>query len=266
MFAILFALLPMVILIISMGICKWPGDKSSLLTLVITVMLATFAFGIPAQEIGFTLINSTTRACITILSVIWMAVFSYNILLDSGKIEVLKDQLATISTDRSVQVLLITWGFGGLLEGMAGYGTSVAIPAAILVTLGFRPLFAVLVSLIANSEPTTFGAVGIAETVLMEETGCPLPELCKATIQQLYPFIFLIPITLAILADRRRQALLKNILLGTIVGGVSFLAQYATAVYLGPEMPAILGSICSIIIIIAWSKWNKKSDTIPTKH
>lgn len=266
MFEILFALLPMVILVISMGICKWPGDKSSLLTLVITVMLATFAFGIPAQEIGFTLINSTTRACITILSVIWMAVFSYNILLDSGKIEVLKDQLATISTDRSVQVLLITWGFGGLLEGMAGYGTSVAIPAAILVTLGFRPLFAVLVSLIANSEPTTFGAVGIAETVLMEETGCPLPELCKATIQQLYPFIFLIPITLAILADRRRQALLKNILLGTIVGGVSFLAQYATAVYLGPEMPAILGSICSIIIIIAWSKWNKKSDTIPTKH
>lgn len=186
-----------------------------------------------------------------------------NILLDSGKIEVLKDQLATISTDRSVQVLLITWGFGGLLEGMAGYGTSVAIPAAILVTLGFRPLFAVLVSLIANSEPTTFGAVGIAETVLMEETGCPLPELCKATIQQLYPFIFLIPITLAILADRRRQALLKNILLGTIVGGVSFLAQYATAVYLGPEMPAILGSICSIIIIIAWSKWNKKVTQFP---
>ena len=70
MFEILFALLPMVILVISMGICKWPGDKSSLLTLVITVMLAIFAFGIPAQEIGFTLINSTARACITILSVI----------------------------------------------------------------------------------------------------------------------------------------------------------------------------------------------------
>lgn len=266
MFEILFALLPMAILIIVMGICKWPGDKSSLLTLVITITLATFAFGTPVQEIGSTLINSTVRACITILSVIWMAVFSYNILLDSGKIEVLKDQLAAISTDKSVQVLLITWGFGGLLEGMAGYGTSVAIPAAILVTLGFRPLFAVLVSLIANSEPTTFGAVGIAETVLMEETGCPLPELCTATIRQLYPFIFLIPITLAILADRCRQALLKNILLGTLVGGVSFLAQYVTAVYLGPEMPAILGSVCSIIVIIAWSKWIGKSNTIATKY
>ncbi len=179
-------------------------------------------------------------------------------MLDSGKIEILKNQLAAISTDKSVQILLITWGFGGLLEGMAGYGTSVAIPSAILVTLGFRPLFAVLVSLIANSEPTTFGAVGIAETVLMEETGCPLPELCKATIQQLYLFIFLIPITLAILADRRRQALSKNILLGTLVGGVSFLAQYITAIFLGPEMPAILSSICSIIVIIAWCQWDRK--------
>jgi len=102
-----------------MGICKWPGDKSSLLTLAITVILAVFAFGTPVQEIGSTLINSTTRACITILSVIWMAVFSYNILLDSGKIEILKKQLAAISTDKSVQVLLITWGFGGLLEGFA---------------------------------------------------------------------------------------------------------------------------------------------------
>ncbi|MFR4037972.1 MAG: L-lactate permease [Butyricimonas faecalis] len=230
MFEILFALLPMAILIISMGICKWPGDKSSLLTLAITVILAVFAFGTPVQEIGSTLINSTTRACITILSVIWMTVFSYNILLDSGKIEILKKQLAAISTDKSVQVLLITWGFGGLLEGMAGYGTSVAIPAAILVTLGFRPLFAVLVSLIANSEPTTFGAVGIAETVLMEETGCPLPELCKATIQQLYPFIFLIPTRwLYWLTDV--AAIIKNILLGTLCRGHIFLAQYITAVY-----------------------------------
>ncbi|MCQ4875535.1 L-lactate permease [Butyricimonas paravirosa] len=253
---ILFALLPMAILVISMGICKWPGDKSSLFTLIITILLAIFIFKAPVQEIGTTLLNSSYRACVTILSVIWIAVFSYNLLLHSGKIEILKGQLAAISTDKSVQVLLITWGFGGLLEGMAGYGTSVAIPAAILVTLGFRPLFAVLVSLIANSEPTTFGAVGIAETVLAEETGCPLPELCKATIQQLFPFIFLIPITLTILADRRRQALPKNLLLGTLVGGVSYLAQYLTANYLGPETPAIIGSICSIIAIIIWSHFH----------
>ena len=216
---ILFALLPMAILVISMGICKWPGDKSSLFTLIITILLAIFIFKAPVQEIGTTLLNSSYRACVTILSVIWIAVFSYNLLLHSGKIEILKGQLAAISTDKSVQVLLITWGFGGLLEGMAGYGTSVAIPAAILVTLGFRPLFAVLVSLIANSEPTTFGAVGIAETVLAEETGCPLPELCKATIQQLFPFIFLIPITLTILADRRRQPPARHSRRGSILSG-----------------------------------------------
>ena len=81
MFEILFALLPMVTLIISMGICKWPGETSGLLTLAITIILAIFAFSTPVLEIGSTLINSSTRASITILSVIWMAVFSYNIML-----------------------------------------------------------------------------------------------------------------------------------------------------------------------------------------
>lgn len=172
MLQILSTLLPVLALIVFMSVCKWSGDKSSLYSLGITVIIALAIFNIPIGVIGNTLLYSSLRAIVTILSVIWMAVFSYNILLASGKIEILKYQLSTISTDKSVQVLLITWGFGGLLEGMAGYGTSVAIPAAILVTLGFKPLFAVLLSLIANSEPTTFGAVGIAETVLAEETGC----------------------------------------------------------------------------------------------
>lgn len=78
----------------------------------------------------------------------------------------LKQQFSSISTDKSVQVLLITWGFGGLLEGMAGFGTAVAIPAAILISLGFRPVFSALVSLIANSVPTAFGAVGVPVIVL----------------------------------------------------------------------------------------------------
>ena len=255
MLQILSTLLPVLALIVFMSVCKWSGDKSSLYSLGITVIIALAIFNIPIGVIGNTLLYSSLRAIVTILSVIWMAVFSYNILLASGKIEILKYQLSTISTDKSVQVLLITWGFGGLLEGMAGYGTSVAIPAAILVTLGFKPLFAVLLSLIANSEPTTFGAVGIAETVLAEETGCTVSELCKDTIIQLLPFMFLIPITLAILADKSRKNLFKNILLGTWAGLASAIGQSLTVYYLGPEMPAIFGSICSIIAVILWSKY-----------
>lgn len=91
-----------------------------------------------------------------ILFIILMAIYSYNVLLQTKKIEVLKQQFSSISTNKSVQVLLITWGFGGLLEGMAGFGTAVAIPAAILISLGFRPVFSALVSLIANSVPTAF--------------------------------------------------------------------------------------------------------------
>lgn len=255
MLHVLFTILPILALVIFMCVCKWSGDKSSLLTLGITIVIALVIFNIPVENIGNALANSSLRAITTIISVIWMAVFSYNILLASGKIEILKHQLSSISTDKSVQVLLITWGFGGLLEGMAGYGTSVAIPAAILVTLGFKPMFSVLLCLIANSEPTTFGAVGIAETVLAEETGCPVSELCRDTVTQLLPFMFLIPVTLAILADPSRKNLVKNITLGIWTGCASAVGQCLPAYYLGPETPAIFGSICAIIAVILWCKW-----------
>ena len=89
-----------------------------------------------------------------------MAIFSYNVLLKTEKMEIIKQQFASISTDKSIQVLLLTWGFGGLLEAMAGFGTAVAIPAAILISLGFKPIFSATVSLIANSVATAFGAIG----------------------------------------------------------------------------------------------------------
>ena len=80
--------------------------------------------------------------------------------------EIIKQQFSSISTDKSIQVLLLTWGFGGLLEAMAGFGTAVAIPAAILVSLGFKPVFSATVSLIANSVATAFGAIGTPVLVL----------------------------------------------------------------------------------------------------
>ena len=84
--------------------------------------------------------------------------------------EIIKQQFASISTDKSIQVLLLTWGFGGLLEAMAGFGTAVAIPAAILISLGFKPIFSATVSLIANSVATAFGAIGTPVLVLAKET------------------------------------------------------------------------------------------------
>ena len=127
----LYAALPIVILIVLMGFFKVSGDKSSIVTLLLTLCLAIFAFDQPVPDALNSFIYGMLKALVPILFIILMAIYSYNVLLHTGKIEVLKRQFSAISTDKSVQVLLITWGFGGLLEGMAGFGTAVAIPAAI---------------------------------------------------------------------------------------------------------------------------------------
>ena len=141
----LYAALPIIILIILMGVMKVSGDKSSVITLFITAFLALFAFNLSVPDMINSFLYGMLKALIPILFIILMAIYSYNVLLQTKKIEVLKQQFSAISVDKSVQVLLITWGFGGLLEGMAGFGTAVAIPAAILISLGFKPMFSAVV-------------------------------------------------------------------------------------------------------------------------
>ena len=220
----LYAALPIIILIILMGVMKVSGDKSSVITLFITAFLALFAFNLSVPDMINSFLYGMLKALIPILFIILMAIYSYNVLLQTKKIEVLKQQFSAISVDKSVQVLLITWGFGGLLEGMAGFGTAVAIPAAILISLGFKPMFSAVVSLIANSVPTAFGAVGVPVIVLAQETGLPVIPLSTAVVLQLSVLMLLVPFVITFLADPRLKALPKNLLLSLSVGAVSLVS------------------------------------------
>ena len=258
-----FASIPILVLIVLMGVFKVAGDKSSIITLLITAFLAILAFHSPVPDTVNSFLYGMLKALVPILFIILMAIYSYNILLQTKKIEVLKQQFSSISTDKSVQVLLITWGFGGLLEGMAGFGTAVAIPAAILISLGFRPVFSALVSLIANSVPTAFGAVGVPVIVLAQETGLPVIPLSTAVVLQLSVLMLLVPLVITFLADPRMKALPKNLLLSLLVGGVSLATQYLAARYIGAETPAIVGAIASIIVIVVIGKLTGKGGEKP---
>ena len=258
-----FATIPILVLIVLMGVFKVAGDKSSIITLLITAFLAILAFHSPLPDTVNSFLYGMLKALVPILFIILMAIYSYNVLLQTKKIEVLKQQFSSISTDKSVQVLLITWGFGGLLEGMAGFGTAVAIPAAILISLGFRPVFSALVSLIANSVPTAFGAVGVPVIVLAQETGLPVIPLSTAVVLQLSVLMLLVPLVITFLADPRMKALPKNLLLSLLVGGVSLATQYLAARYIGAETPAIVGAIASIIVIVVIGKLTGKGGEKP---
>ena len=258
-----FASIPILVLIVLMGVFKVAGDKSSIITLLITAFLAILAFHSPVPDTVNSFLYGMLKALVPILFIILMAIYSYNVLLQTKKIEALKQQFSSISTDKSVQVLLITWGFGGLLEGMAGFGTAVAIPAAILISLGFRPVFSALVSLIANSVPTAFGAVGVPVIVLAQETGLPVIPLSTAVVLQLSVLMLLVPLVITFLADPRMKALPKNLLLSLLVGGVSLATQYLAARYIGAETPAIVGAIASIIVIVVIGKLTGKGGEKP---
>ena len=228
------AVIPVLLLIVLMAFFKMPGDKSSIISLIVTMLIALFGFSFSADNLFYSLIYGALKAVSPILIIILMAIFSYNVLLKTEKMEIIKQQFASISTDKSIQVLLLTWGFGGLLEAMAGFGTAVAIPAAILAT--------------------AFGAIGTPVLVLAKETNLNVLHLSTNVVLQLSVLMFLIPLVLLFLTDSKIKSLPKNIFLALLVGSVSLISQYLAAKYMGAESPAIIGSILSIIVIVLYGK------------
>lgn len=278
------SIVPIVLLFVLMLGFKMPGHKSAFITLIVTVLLALFAS--PAMEMvpdkfageaiggivwwGF--VEGVLKAVFPILIIILMAIYSYNILVESKKIEVIKSQFTSFTDDKGILVLMLVWGFGGLLEGMAGFGTAVAIPAAILIGLGFKPMFSALVALIGNTVATGFGAVGVPVTTLCNEIapgGSASPEvICEVSafaVIQLSLLFFILPFIILTLTDKK--AVVKNILLSLWTGFISVSVQFLCARYLGAETPAILGSVAAIIAIIVYAKLftkkreKKESDT-----
>lgn len=251
---LILAIIPVLLLIVLMAFFKMPGDRSSVISLIVTILIALFGYHYPANDVFYSFVYGALKAVSPILIIILMAIFSYNVLLKTQKMEIIKQQFSSISTDKSIQVLLLTWGFGGLLEAMAGFGTAVAIPAAILISLGFKPIFSATVSLIANSVATAFGAIGTPVLVLAKETNLDVQVLSTNVVLQLSVLMFLIPLVLLFLTDPKVKSLPKNIFLALLVGAVSLGGQYVAARYMGAESPAIIGSILSIIVIVAYGK------------
>lgn len=263
----LVSIIPIVLLFVLMLGFNMAGHKSAVITLIVTVILgfiAAPALGLIPRElmsesiaavIGWSVVEGVLKAVFPILLIILMAIYSYNVLVESKQINVIKDQFTSISDDKGIIVLILVWGFGGLLEGMAGFGTAVAIPAAILIGLGFKPMFSALVALIANTVPTVFGAVGVPVTTLCNEVspGGAAPtelinEISGDAVLQLSPLFFILPFVILMITDRK--AVIKNILLSILVGAVSLSVQYVCASFIGAETPAIVGSIAAIVAII----------------
>lgn len=275
MIAVLVSVLPVVLLFVLMLGFKVSGWKSALITLVVTVLLAMFAvspLGIVPERfvsdnisalVGMSVVEGMLKAVFPILLIILMAIYSYDILVKSKAIEVIKGQFTSFSDDHGVIVLMMVWGFGGFLEGMAGFGTAVAIPAAMLIGMGYKPMFSAVVALLGNTVATGFGSVGVPVTTLCNEISAggvasaeTLSQVSTFVILQLAPLFIIIPFIILLMTYRGK--VWKSLGLAAWVGGLSLAVQFLCAYYIGAETPAIIGSIAAILAIIMYAKLFEK--------
>lgn len=249
----LLALSPILWLIIALGFLKMSSQKACPLALVIGLLVALCIHDMPMMNAATAVLEGVALACWPILLVIIAAIFTYNLSLHTKSMDIIKQMLTSVSHDRRVIVLLIGWGFGAFLEGMAGFGTAVAIPASMLVALGFNPVMAATVCLIANTVPTTFGSIGIPVTTLGQITGISPMLLAEYASIQLIPINLICPFLMVIITGKSIKAL-KGMVLITLLAGLGLvIPEIAIAFFVGPEL-AVMGSsiiIMGLIVIAA---------------
>ena len=270
----LVAVLPILFIFWALIIRKMKGYRASLIAVVIAILIAIFIYGMPAKLALLSTANGALYGLFPIGWIVITAVFLFNITVKSGQFEIIKHFMASITSDRRLQALLIAFSFGSFLEGTAGFGAPVAITAAMLVGLGFNPLYAAGICLIANTAPVAFGAIGIPITVASQVTSIPEMAISQMVGRTLPILSILLPFYLVVLMAGFKKT--KEVLPAILVSGVSFaLLQWFSSNFLGPALPDVIagiGSIVSLIIFLKYWKvknvWrfpNEPSPTIDTE-
>lgn len=242
----LVAFLPLLFLLLGLGWLKLPSYKVCFTSLVLTAIIALTAWKMPGVFVLQSVVEGVLTGFWPILWVIIAAMYTYNVTVATGGMDTIKSTLAKISPDRRIQALILAFSFGGFLEAAAGFGTAVAIPASLLAGIGFNPIFAAIICLVANTVPVAFGGVGIPVITLAQVAELDLLAVTASIAYQLIIFIIILPFALVLLLTKSFKSL-KDVLGACLVSGVLFaLFQTITAVYIGPEVAAIIGSLASL--------------------
>ncbi|MGQ9556943.1 MAG: L-lactate permease [Desulfurispora sp.] len=251
--------LPIFFLFFALAIMRMKGHWAGLITALIAIGIAIMVHQMPA---GLALGAAAYGALFGLWPIGWIvitAVFLYNLTVKTGQFEIIKDSIASITDDRRLQALLIAFSFGAFLEGAAGFGTPVAISAAMLVGLGFNPLYAAGICLIANTAPVAFGGVGIPIITAGAVTGIEAMQISKMVGRQLPFLTVMVPFWLVFIMAGWRKTI--EVLPAILVSGVSFaLGQWFSANYLSPMLPDIIASLLSIISLVLFLRvWKPRS-------
>src|SRR5918996_4087360 len=187
----LVAVIPIVVLFVLLAGLRMAAQWASLITLAVALVIAVLVYGMP---VGLALDSTLLGAAFGLFPIVWIvlnAIFIYNVIVDTGHFDTIRDSLAGISNDRRIKVVLIAFVFGALLEATAGFGTPVAITGALMAGLGFEPIYAGALALLANTAPVAFGGFGIPILTAGAVSGLDPFELSQMVGRQT-PFLALI--------------------------------------------------------------------------
>ncbi len=252
------AAIPIFVLLLLLGVLRKPAWIAGLSGLGAAIAVSLFAYQMPiTQVIG----ASTFGAAFGLFPIGWIvywAIVLYRLTLETGKFEIIKDSVGSLASDRRLQALLIAFSFGAFIEGAAGFGTPVAVAAAMMAGLGFSPFYAAGICLLANTAPVAFGSIGIPVVTLQGITGLPMMDLSSNVGRICAPISFIVPGYLVWVMGGWRA--LAGILPAAVVCGGGFaLMQFYVSNYLGPQLTDIISSLTAIIgLVVLFKLWKPK--------
>jgi lactate permease len=258
----IFAVLPIVTLFVLLGGLKMKAHWAGLISLAVALAVAIFVYPMPAGQAFDSAAEGAAFGLFPIMWIVVNAVWIYNMTRETGDFAVLRRSFGAISRDERVQGVIIAFSFGSLLEALAGFGTPVAICSVMLIALGFKPIKAVAVALVADTAPVAFGAIAIPITTLAQVSGLPKADLASMVGRQTPFLALLVPLIIVAMIDGRRG--IRQAWPVALVGGLTFaVGQFATSNYISAELTDIVASLMSVAAIVALLRvWQPPHDEL----
>ena len=258
--------LPVVTLLILLGILRKPAWVAALAGLAAALVVAMLVYGMPLPLATAAITYGAAFGLFPIGWVVFWAVVLYRVTVETGKFEIVKDSVGSLTPDRRLQALLIAFAFGAFIEGAAGFGTPVAVAAAMLAGLGFSPFYAAGICLLANTAPVAFGSIGTPLLTLAGITGLPLLDLSANVGRICAPLSFIVPAYLVLVMGGMRA--LSGVWPAALLCGASFAGtQFLVSNYIGPQLTDILSSLAAIAsLVVLFKVWQPKDSFTLAEH
>jgi len=245
----LFAVLPLLTLFVLLGVVRTKAYVAGLAALAVAIVVAIAVYGMP---VGQAALSATEGAVFGFFPILWIvinAIWIYNMTVATGHFAVLRRAFGQISADKRIQAVIVAFSFGALIEGLAGFGTPVAITAVMLIALGFSPLKAAMLALIGNTAPVAFGSIATPIITLADLTDLPKEDLGAMVGRQTPLLALVVPLILIAVVDGRRG--LREAWMPALVAGVAFaLGQFIASNFISVELTDIIGSLLSVGVLI----------------